>query len=513
MRDDDPSFLDAVVIGAGFGGLGAALSLAERGARVAIVESLAYPGGCASTFRRGGYRFESGATLFSGLAPGQLFGDWIARYHLDVTVDWLDPLVELRTPALHLGVSRDRSAFLAALASLPGAPEAELQAFFAYQRRIADTLWSVFDDPALLPPLTARALLRHFGRAPRYAALLPLLGRPLTAVLARFGLEGFAPLRQYLDGLCQITVQCSAAEAEAPFALATMDYYWRGTGHVRGGIGQLAEALLGAVRALGGEVRLASRVKAITPIAGGHQIETRTGPIRARQVVANLLPADLRMLLGAERGRIARLDRLDEDVGRGWGAIMLYLVARAPEGASPDPHHLELVQDPALPLVDGNHLFVSISGAADEGRAPPGHRTITVSTHVALAPYRALAKEAQGERAAVIQARMRAGLEQLAPEWSAGIVHAMTASPRTFQRFTGRSGGAVGGIPRRAGLAQYFTAFPAPITPGVWMVGDTVFPGQSTLATAIGGARTAAAVAAALGLPEASASIPIPRAG
>jgi hypothetical protein len=32
------------------------------------------------------------------------------------------------------------------------------------------------------------------------------------------------------------------------------------------------------------------------------------------------------------------------------------------------------------------------------------------------------------------------------------------------------------------------------------MVGDTVFPGQSTLATAIGGARTAAAVAAALGL-------------
>ena len=55
----------------------------------------------------------------------------------------------------------------------------------------------------------------------------------------------FTPLRTYLDALCQITVQCGATEAEAPFALGAMDYYWRGTGHVRGGIGQLASALAG----------------------------------------------------------------------------------------------------------------------------------------------------------------------------------------------------------------------------------------------------------------------------
>lgn len=510
MRPDDLAFHDAVVIGAGFGGLGAALSLAERGARVVILESLAYPGGCASTFRRGGYRFESGATLFSGLARGQLFGDWIARHQLDVTVDWLDPLVELRTPELTLAVGRDRDAFVERVASLPGAPAAQVRAFFAYQRRIADTLWSVFDDPALLPPLSARALLRHLARIPRYAALLPLLGRPLTAVLARFDLDGFTPLRQYLDGLCQITVQCSAAEAEAPFALATMDYYWRGTGHVRGGIGQLAEALLGAVRALGGEARLASRVKAITPIAGGYQLETRTGPLRARHVVANLLPADLRALLGEATGKIARLDHLASEVDKGWGAAMLYLVARAPDGASPDPHHLEIVHDPRSPFIDGNHLFVSISGAADEGRAPPGHRTLTVSTHVPLAALRALPQDARGAHLGAVQARMREGIARFAPEWNDGVLHAMTASPRTFQRFTGRSDGAVGGVPRRAGLGHYLSAFPKPLRPGLWMVGDTVFPGQSTLATAIGGARTAAAVAAALGLTEASAKHLLP---
>ena len=36
---------DALVIGAGFGGLGAALTLASAGARVGLVEALTYPGG------------------------------------------------------------------------------------------------------------------------------------------------------------------------------------------------------------------------------------------------------------------------------------------------------------------------------------------------------------------------------------------------------------------------------------------------------------------------------------
>jgi phytoene dehydrogenase-like protein len=76
----------------------------------------------------------------------------------------------------------------------------------------------------------------------------------------------------------------------------------------------------------------------------------------------------------------------------------------------------------------------------------------------------------------------------------------MTASPRTFERYTGRPGGLVGGVPRRAGLHNYAGAWPRPLAPGLWLVGDSVFPGQSTVATALGGLRTAAALAGALGL-------------
>lgn len=490
-RSDD---FDVLVIGAGFGGLGAALSLVDQGARVVVCESLRYPGGCASTFSRAGYRFESGATLFSGFDEKQLFGRWIREHGLKVEIDWIDPLVELRSPLLRLAVGRDREALVHALASLPGAPAEGIRSFFALQARVAETLWSLFDDPALLPPLSAAAFFAHLARAPRYAALLPLVGRRLGAVLESFGIASFEPLRHYLDGLCQITVQCSSAEAEAPFAMATMDYYFRGTGHVRGGIGELASALAGAIEARGGEVRFSSRVKKIVQDQKVFRIETRKGEIFARCVIANVLPQDLLSLLGAGKNAFPRLDRLAAEVDGGWGAAMLYLVARAPESAPDKPIHLELIGNGSSPFVAGNHVFVSISGPKDEGRCPPGHRTLTCSTHVSLEEMRALAPEARGDYIAQIQARMLEVLSLRAAEWAENIVYSMTASPRTFERFTGRSGGAVGGIPRRAGLGHYLSAWPRPVLPGLYLVGDSVFPGQSTLATALGGARVAEAV-------------------
>lgn len=492
MNTTEP--FDALVIGAGFGGLGAALTLAEQGARVLVCESLRYPGGCASTFSRSGYRFESGATLFSGFDEQQLFGQWIRRHQLDVTIDWIDPLVELRTPALHLAVGRDRNALVASLASLPDAPVRALHTFFNRQAKIAETLWSLFDDPALLPPLSPSALLRHLVRSPKYVSLIPLLGRSLGSVLVSLGLDRFEPLRHYLDCLCQITVQCDAASAEAPFAMATMDYYFRGTGHVRGGIGELAWALTKAIETKGGEVRFSSRVKSIRREGSLWKAESRKGDVFARAVIANLLPQDLRSLLGANVGDLPRLDRLSNDVDTGWGAVMLYLVARAPSGAPAKPVHLELVGDGTKPFTEGNHVFVSISGPEDRDRCPEGHRTLTCSTHVPLALLRDTSAERQGALIADIQARMREVLALRAPEWFENVTFSMTASPRTFERFTGRSGGAVGGIPRRAGLGHYLSAWPKAIVNGVWMVGDSAFPGQSTLATAIGGTRVAQAV-------------------
>lgn len=481
---------DAVVIGAGFGGIGAALRLVEAGARVCVLESLNYPGGCASTFSRSGYRFEAGATLFSGFGPGQLFSSLIERHGLDVEVDMLDPMVRLRTPEHRLEIGPDREALRAALVA-EGTPAGPLDRFFAEQRAVADALWALFDDPAWLPPFDTKTLLRHVGRAGRYAPILPLIGRPLGRRLERLGLGGPGLFRTYLDAACQITVQCSAGEAEAPFAMSTLDYYHHGTGHVRGGIGRLATALTDQIRALGGQVRFATRAKGLRRARGHWVVDSRGGEVRAPAVIANLLPQNVQRLLEAQGQRSAALDEAARRVTRGWGAAMLYLVVKPPRDAKADAVHLELVADPNRPLVEGNHVFCSISGAQDEGRAPDGLRTMTVSTHVPLAEVLDKDDAEQARYYARVQADMRRTIERLAPEWVADVRHEMTGSPRTFERFTGRAEGFVGGVPRRAGLHNYAGLVPASPSPGLYLVGDSVFPGQSTLATTLGGMKAA----------------------
>lgn len=490
---------DAAVIGAGFGGLATALSLAEAGVKVLLVETLGYPGGCASTFERRGHRFESGATLFSGFAEGQLMRRWIERHGLEVEHRVLDPVVELRTPGWSLAVPPQRDELVERLCAFPGAPSAGIRSFFERQRRVADALWELFAEPRLLPPFGLAELAVHARRLPRYLPLARLVGRPLVETLERDGVAGFEPLRTYVDATCQITVQAGVESAEAPFALAAMDYYFRGTGHVHGGVGRLAEALVEAIRGAGGEVAYFERAERLERRGDGWKLTTRRREVEARAVAANLLPRAAARLAGIDLDVHPRLGRLARRVGEGWGAAMLYLAL--PPGAleREQAHHLELVQDPGAPLVEGNHLFCSVSAADELGRTPDDGRTVTVSTHV---PGERLEDADRERRAAYVenvQERMREGVRRLAPELASATEHHLTASPRTFERFTGRPDGFVGGIPRRAGWSHYRELTPRPVLPGFYLVGDTVFPGQSTLATALGGVKLAERLVAELG--------------
>lgn len=67
---------DAIIIGAGIGGLTAGCYLAQRGKKVLIVEQMSYPGGCICSFRHKGYYFDAGPTSVSFLKIlSRIYGD------------------------------------------------------------------------------------------------------------------------------------------------------------------------------------------------------------------------------------------------------------------------------------------------------------------------------------------------------------------------------------------------------------------------------------------------------
>ena len=163
---------DCVVIGSGFGGLATAFRLAEEKKKVLLCESLKYPGGCASTFEKKGLHFEAGATLFSGFGKEQLFTKWKSKYKLPVDFVPLSPTVLFRCGDSNISVYPDREKTIAQFCALPGAPKASIRKFFAYQKKIADVLWPVFDDPRRLPPFSLTGLWWHMMRSWKYLSLL-----------------------------------------------------------------------------------------------------------------------------------------------------------------------------------------------------------------------------------------------------------------------------------------------------------------------------------------------------
>jgi phytoene dehydrogenase-like protein len=199
----------------------------------------------------------------------------------------------------------------------------------------------------------------------------------------------------------------------------------------------------------------------------------------------------------ALNGTLADVESSVED---GWGAAMLYLAVDAAVVNAPGAHHLQLVGDDSAPFMEGNHVFCSVSAGDEHERAPEGQRTMTVSTHVPMRKLRGLDPEDRGAYVASVQNRMRETLARRAPELLERTHFEMTASPRTFARFTGRHLGYVGGVPRRVGLRHYRprALWPREAARDLFLVGDSVLLGQSTLAVAIGGARTAEHLASRL---------------
>jgi phytoene dehydrogenase-like protein len=138
---------------------------------------------------------------------------------------------------------------------------------------------------------------------------------------------------------------------------------------------------------------------------------------------------------------------------------------------------------------------MSLSPPWDPARAPKGKRAVTISTHTQLHPWWDLN---QNDPEAYIAwknrytERLLALAEQVLPNFSSSAKLVLPGTPVTFERFTRRAWGWVGGFPQ----TSLFHSWGPNIAPGMWMVGDSVFPGQSVPAVMLSGLRIARMVEA-----------------
>lgn len=478
-----------IVIGAGMGGLTTGALLLRAGHQVTVLEAHVYPGGCAGTFYHQEFRFDAGATLAGGFFPGGPHHRLAELLDLEWPVQAVEPAWVVHLP--HGRTIRqwtDRHQW-----------QAERQRVFPYseafwhkQERLAAIAWDVSSRPFPWPPQSGSDLWA-LARAIRPSTLpaLPYLLRTISSLAPTED-----PLfKSFLDGQLLISAQTTAAHANALYGSAALDLPRRGVNAVHGGMGSLAKTLVDWIRANGGTVLYRQKVTSID-IDNGKAVAVHTNKglrVAGDSVVANLTPWALARLLGDDAPR--SLVQEVKTRPTTWGAFTLYLGLDANRLATGISSHHQVILDPTRPLGEGNSVFISLSEPDDPTRAPTGMQAATLSTHTAVSPWWRLRHQetatAYHERRHQYAERLINAAEQALPGLRSAIRLCLPGTPVTFEFYTRRPRGMVGGFSQ---TSPFNTRGPDTGIPNLWLVGDSIFPGQSTAGTTLGGMRVATAV-------------------
>ena len=307
---------DVIVVGAGYGGATLAALLADRGARVLLLDKNDRPGGKAMTLRQDGLAYELWP-IAGGPSESSRFHDLVDQ--LDLGVDLLTPeqAGEFRYKQPDgtwtvIPFSARPSTDPAAMARVPG----ELGATPDETANLLNLAAAVFttpdDDLAAMDEVDALSWLRSFG-----------IGRALES---------------YQLAILNLLFVVPVDRLPASEAIRTLrDFYAGGGGRYHaGGYAEPAEALVRFLTKRGGEFRPRIRVRQIVVedgrVAG---VETAAGVFRAPVVVSNagIQPTVLK-LAGAHcfpADYVERIRRLEPS----WSFVGKRFVVDAPVFTAP----------------------------------------------------------------------------------------------------------------------------------------------------------------------------------
>ena len=344
-----------IVVGAGVGGLAAAVRLSALGHEVTVLEQAREIGGKLGVISHDGFVFDTGPSLVT--LPHileELFADTGAPLSDSLTLQRLETAARYRFPdGTTFDMPGEVSEIPAALDAALGAGTGHQWASFLAR---AERIWDATHRPFLESPITLRDM-----------ASGALDVRDLATVAPWRSLRGLGNqylrdprLRMLLDRYATYT---GSDPRRAPAALASVPYAEQrlGSWYVRGGLGSIATALADRLTALGGSIELGVEVSALTTDARGRVdgVRTADGSVRgADLVVANADAAQVYPALVATRQARRAARRLGKTTPSFSGFVLLLALDDPP---TDQPHHHVLFTDDYDDEFDSCLLYTSPS--------------------------------------------------------------------------------------------------------------------------------------------------------
>lgn len=382
---------DAVVIGAGMGGLSSAAILAHSGMKVLVCENTGWVGGCCSSMDVDGYRFDIGASVVElswiidefFTATGRSTSDYI---------DWIpvDPIYGF--------VTEDGSRF-----SYPVDEEATRKVIAGFSREDAQA-WDRFSKigselvaGAFGPILTSPFMT--FGDAMKLATKNPKMVGYMRYMLMNFEstLTSFFKNEKVRASMSLQSYFVGMPPALCPGYIAFLAYSeHEGINYPKGGMIEIPKAMARVLEESGGEIKYNTTVKKVL-VEGGRAVgvELADGTlIRSNVVISNINAKTLYLeQVGREHLPSWAVKAMESyEVSIPAPMIMLGL-DKAPDL---DAHHtfcyttLDEMNDIwfedyyAHKMPDRGFMLISWPSHADPSLAPDGHHCLNLVT---FAPY------------------------------------------------------------------------------------------------------------------------------
>jgi phytoene desaturase len=506
---------DAIVVGAGMGGLTAAALLARAGRSVLLVERHDRVGGYAHAFRRGRYLFDSAVHMVGGCEPvafegGGLIHRLLSALGITSRLDFerIDPFYAAAYPGRTVRASCDLEDFVQIHA---GGRSAEAKGLRQVLNECLNIRQETRRATELARPFDVMRHPDHFPTLLRYRRAT--LGQILDEHLERPETKAFAATLWPYLGLPPSRLSFLY------YATMLMSYLADGAYYCRGSFQRLADALAAVVTESGGEVLLRSPVRRIRVEDGrvaGVVLENGQR-IAARQVVSN---ADAGQTLEELVGREAFPRRYAAHVGHMRRSISAFVVYAAAEIQPPAGTCHETFLYPGWDHEDAFHgslggepdwLSVTVPTLSDPSLAPEGRHLLTLTT---LVPY--ASSSTWRERKEPLARRLLERADRHFPGLLRGLRFVESATPRTMERYTRNSDGAIYGwelSPSQVGPGR--PAIETPL-PGLLLAGHWTLPGggvYGVVHSGIDAARRALGLAGEADLWRAIAAAPPREAG
>ncbi len=470
----------AIVIGAGLGGLAAAMRLGAKGYAVTVLDRLDVVGGRGSSITKDGHRFDLGPTIVT--VPQVFEKLWAAcglDFHADVDLRPLDPFYEIRWPdGSQFTARQSTEAMIDEVRRLsPGdvdgyqrfLKDAHRRYVVGFEGMVAEPMHRFWDTAKVIPEF---ALLRADQ------SILKLASKRVRDPRLQMALS-FHPLFIGGDPRHVTSMYALVSHLEKEF----------GVHYAIGGVQAMADSMARAVRGQGGEVRLGAEVDEIlirdgraagVVLAGGETL-------RADIVVSN---ADA----GHTYGRLLRglTKRRWSDAklaARRWsmGLFVWYFGTRGTAGKWQDVGHHTILSGPRYEgllrdifirghLAEDMSLYLHRPSVTDPTVAPEGDDTFYV-----LSPVPHLGHDAPVDWAAmrgVYRERVAAALNRTLPGFEEHLTSEVVFTPEEFRdRYLSPMGCGFSIEPRILQSAWFRPHNVSEEAKGLYLVGAGTHPG------------------------------------